>query len=68
MTIVDTTSNSDPEIKTIGDSLSHNTSNTSFKKECKKYSANNPVHDDGDYSIASHQKSMFIVQLHIVQD
>ena len=59
MIIVDTPSTSDPAQKMIGASCSHNTSDTSSRKECEKGGADDPVHDEGNDDIASHQKSMF---------
>ena len=66
--MVDTPSMAAPGIKIIGASCSHNTSNTSSRKECEKYCADKPVHDEVDYAIASHHKSMFLVQFHIFQE
>ena len=51
-----TTMVSDFALKTIGASRSHNTSDTSSRKERKKDSTNNPVYDEGDDYIASHRK------------
>ena len=62
-----TTMVSDPALKIIGASRSHNTSDTSPRKECEK-DADKPVHDEGYDAIASHQKSMFLVQSHIGQE
>ena len=53
------------EKKTIGDSCSHNTSDTSFRNEREKDGAKKPVNDEGDDAITSHQKSMFLVQSHL---
>ena len=47
---------------------SHDTSDTSSRKLFKKDGADNPLHDEVDYSIASHQKSVFLVQSHLVQE
>ena len=57
-----------PILKTIGALGSQNTSDTSSKKECKNYGADNPVHDEGDDAIISHQKYMFLVQSNIGQE
>ena len=46
----------------IGASRSQNNDNTSYWKECETYSAGEPVHDEGDDSIVSHQKFMILVQ------
>ena len=56
-----------PALRTIGTALSQNTSNTYSRKVCEKDGTNNPVHDEGDDAIASHQKSMFLVQSHLGQ-
>ena len=63
--MVDTLSKADPSLKTIGAYLSQNNSNISSRNECKKYGANKSVHNQGDYTIVSHQKSMFLVQYHL---
>ena len=52
----------------IGALRSQNTSDTSSRKEYDKFSANNPVHYEGDYDIVSHHKSIFLVQFHIGQE
>ena len=48
-------------LKMIGALRSHNTYDTPSRKVCKKDGADKPLHDEGDYAIASHQKSMFLV-------
>ena len=67
MKMVDTWSTADHEVKTIGTLCSQNTSDTSSRKKCEKDGARKPVHDKGDDSIASHQESMILVQLHLGQ-
>ena len=52
MKMVDTPSTAAPSLKTIGASRSHNTSDTSSRKECEKDGADTPVHDEGDDAIA----------------
>ena len=66
--MVDTQSTAAAALKIIRASRSQNTSDTSFRKECENYSANNPIHDEGDDAIVSHQKSMFLVQSHLGQE
>ena len=61
-------STADSRIKTISASCSHNTSDTSSRKECKQYSTNKPLHDEVDDAIISHQKSMSLVQSHLGQE
>ena len=58
----------DPAIQTIGASRSQNISDTPSRKECKKDSADKPVHYKGDDDIASHQRFMFIFQSHLGQE
>ena len=60
--MVNTQSKEAPTLKTIGALRSHNTSNISYRKECEKEVSDKPVSDEGDDAIASHQKSMFLVQ------
>ena len=55
-------------IKIIGALCSHNTSGISSIKEHKKDGAGEPVHDAGDDAIASHQKSMFLVQSCLIKE
>ena len=57
-----------PALKTIDASRPQNTPNTSSRKVCEKDGANKPVHDEGDDAIASHQRYMFLVQSHLVQE
>ena len=47
---------------------SHNTYNTSSRKECEKDGSDKPLHDERDDAIASHQSSMFLVQSHLGQE
>ena len=54
-----------PALNMIGASRSQNISDISSRKECEKDGAGKPVHDEGDNAIASHQKSMFLVQSHL---
>ena len=68
MEMVDTPVTATPALRTIGSSLSKNTSNISSRKEWEKYGDNEPVHDEGDNFIASHKKSMFLVQSCLVQE
>ena len=57
-----------PPLKTIGALCSQNTSDTSSRKECEKDGTNKTVYYEGDDAIASHQKSMFLVQSYISQE
>ena len=57
-----------PSLKIIGALLSQNTSNTSSRRDFEKNGTNKQVQDEGDDAIASHQKSMFLVQSHLVQE
>ena len=57
-----------PALKMIGNLRSQNTSDTSFRKECKEGGANKPVRDEGDDSIASHHKYMFLIRSNIGQE
>ena len=66
--MVDTPSTAAPALNMIGVLRSQSTSNTSSRKECEKDGANNLFHDEGDDAIASHQKSMFLVQSHLGQE
>ena len=54
-------------LKMIGTSRSQNNSNISSIKVCKKDGTDKTVHDDSDYDITIHHKSMFLVQSHIGQ-
>ena len=66
--MVDTWPTAAHALSTIGTLRSQNTSGTSSRKDCKKYGTNKTVHDEGDDYIASHQKSMFLVQSHLGQE
>ena len=68
MKIVENPSMASPTLKMISVSRSQNTSDTSFIKYCEKDGANKPVHDEEDYSIASHHRSMILVLSHLVQE
>ena len=57
-----------PALKMIGASRSYNTPNTFYRKKCEKGGTNKSVRDEGDDAIASHHKSMFLVQSHIVKE
>ena len=56
--MVDTPSRVDPGIETTGALFSQNPSDIPSRKECEKEGMDNPVHDEGDDAIASHQKSI----------
>ena len=66
--MVDTLSTSAPVLKTIGASCSRNTSDTSSRINFKKDGSDKSVHDDINDSIASHQKSILLVQSNIGQE
>ena len=66
--MVDTPSTADSTLKMVGILCSQNNSNTSSIKESEKDGTDKPVHDEGDDHIASHQKSMFLVQSHLGQE
>ena len=66
--MVNTLSTTAPSLKTIGALRSQSTSDTSSRKECEKYGADKPVHDEGYDAIVSHHKSMFLVHSHLFQE
>ena len=55
-------------LKMIGASLPHNTSDTSYRKECEKGGSDKPVHDEGDDAIASNQRTMILVHSYLGQE
>ena len=54
--------------KMIGALCSQNNSNTSSIKQCKKDGSGEPVRDEVDDAISSHQKSIFLVQSRLGQE